>query len=102
MSAADFPADPPRLPRTGSVLARARTATDRGNGWRRLVVGAGLAWLPLGAPLVSMTALVYVTVQQSLRSGANDPQIQIAGDLAAQLGGGADPFALLGTAKVDL
>jgi hypothetical protein len=102
MSAADFPADLPRLTRTGSVLARARTATDRGNGWRRLVVGAGLAWLPIAAALVAMTGMVYVTVQQSLRSGANDPQIQIAGDLAAQLAGGADPGALLGTAKVDL
>jgi hypothetical protein len=102
MSAADFPADLPRLSRTGSVLARARTATDRGNGWRRLVVGAALAWLPIAAALVAMTGLVYVTVQQSLRSGANDPQLQIAGDLAAQLGGGADPGALLGTAKVDL
>lgn len=66
------------------------------------MLGAGLAWLPLAAALVAMTGLVYLTVQQSLRSGANDPQIQMAGDVAAQLAGGADPVSLLGTAKVDL
>jgi hypothetical protein len=49
-----------------------------------------------------MSGLVYGAVQQSLRRGANDPQIQIAGDLAAQLGGGAQPGALLGGARVDL
>jgi hypothetical protein len=66
------------------------------------VTAAFLAWLPVAAAVVVMAALVYLTVQQSLRSGANDPQLQIAGDLAAQLSGGAQPAPLLGTAKVDL
>jgi hypothetical protein len=74
--------------------------SDRGG--RRLVVAALLAWLPFAAAVVVLSALVYGTVQQSLRSGANDPQLQIAGDLAAQLNGGAVAGSLLGTSKVDL
>ena len=104
MSVAGFPAELPRRTdrRTAVASVRDRLRLDRGEGWRRVTINAGLAWLPIAAAVVAMTGLVYVTVQQSLRSGANDPQIQIAGDFAAQLGGGADPVALLGTSKVDL
>lgn len=101
MSAANFPVDVPHSAGRSFAGVRARLHLDQGEGWRRVATNAGLAWLPTAA-VVAMTGLVYVTVQQSLRSGANDPQIQMAGDFAAQLGGGADPVALLGTSKVDL
>lgn len=101
MSAADVPADPPLFSRP--VAAAPAVAADRRGGERRdLLVRAFLGWLPIAATLVVVSGLVYLTTQQSLRSGANDPQLQVAGDLASQLGGGADPAALLGTAKVDL
>jgi hypothetical protein len=52
-------------------------------------------WLPLAALAVVFPLLVYATVQQSLRSGANDPQLQLAEDAAAALEGGAAPGAVL-------
>ena len=42
-------------------------------------------WLPLAVVIVSMCGLVYLTVQQVLRKGANDPQIQLSEDFAASL-----------------
>lgn len=98
MSAADLPADPPAF-RPVAVGALAADGDDRG---RRLLTHAFLAWLPIAAALVMLTGLVYVTAQQSLRRGADDPQLQMAGDLAAQLSSGAAAGSLLGTAKVDL
>jgi len=42
-------------------------------------------------------------VQQSLRSGANDPQYQMAADAGAQLDAGAAPAAVVGSGRaVDL
>lgn len=52
-------------------------------------------WLPVAVATTGLCALVYVTVQQALRQGANDPQIQIAEDAAAALDGGATPASLL-------
>ncbi len=42
-------------------------------------------WLPFAVAISAFCALVYVTAQQSLRQGANDPQIQMAEDAAAAL-----------------
>ena len=49
-----------------------------------------------------MAGLVYLTVQQNFRMNGNDPQIQIAEDLATQLSAGApvNPNSL--TASVDI
>jgi hypothetical protein len=46
------------------------------------------AWLPLGVAIVVLTGLVYVIVQQNYRMSANDPQIQIAEDIAAAIAKG--------------
>jgi hypothetical protein len=46
-------------------------------------------WLPLALVVTAFCLLAYVTVQQSLRQGANDPQIQMAEDAAAALQHGA-------------
>lgn len=106
MSAADVPAELPDFGRPSRSTSRmaATAAAAAGRAWRRrpLLTAAFLSWLPIAAALVVMSGTVYVAVQQSLRSGANDPQLQIAGDLAAQLSGGAAAAALLGPAKVDL
>jgi hypothetical protein len=60
-----------------------------------------IAWIPL-AILASMTAfLVYTAVQQSQRSGSNDPQIQMAEDTARALEAGADPASIVGTTPID-
>ncbi len=46
------------------------------------------SWLPLAVAVTCMSALVYGTVQHNYRSSFNDPQIQIAEDIAAGLSEG--------------
>jgi hypothetical protein len=59
-------------------------------------------WLPLAIATAGLCGLVYLTVQQSLRMGANDPQIQMAEDAASALAGGASVDSLAPSAKVDI
>jgi hypothetical protein len=59
-------------------------------------------WLPLAAAIVPLSLLVYAAVQQAHRSGANDPQVQLAEDAARALEGGATPESVLPAAKVEL
>ena len=55
------------------------------------------------AVLATLAAgLVFVTTQQVLRLGANDPQLQLAEDAAAALDAGATPDVVVGAAKVDV
>jgi hypothetical protein len=60
----------------------------------RAIVAAGAATIA--------TMLVYASVQQSYRTGANDPQIQIASDAAAAIGAGAPIDRVVPAATVDL
>jgi hypothetical protein len=101
MSTAGLPENLPAYSRPVPVVA-VPDAGGGDRGGRRLLLSAFSSWLPIAAVVVVMTGVIYVTVQQSIRAGADDPQLQIAGDLAAQLGGGAAPAPLLGAAKVDL
>jgi hypothetical protein len=60
-------------------------------------------WLALAFVITVLSGLVYVTIQQSLRIGANDPQIQVAEDLAASLAQGHSlPSPNAETQKVEL
>ena len=61
-----------------------------------------LAWIPIGVAVVALTGMVYVTAQQLLRRGANDPQIQLARDAASALVDGRDPMSLLPTGPVEI
>lgn len=61
-----------------------------------------LAFVPLAVLATCLAGLVYVVVQQDLRTGANDPQQQLAEDAAAKLNAGAAPASLVTGAKVDL
>lgn len=47
------------------------------------------SWIPLAVAIVIAGGLVYGAVQQSYRTGANDPQVQIAEDVVAALKQGA-------------
>jgi hypothetical protein len=61
----------------------------------------GLAlFLPLAVLATLACGLIYVEVQQTLRSGANDPQYQLAEDAAARLDAGAPASSLVDTASV--
>jgi hypothetical protein len=59
-------------------------------------------FLPLAVLATGLAGLVFVAVQQDLRTGANDPQQQIAEDAAARLNAGTDPSALVTGTNVDL
>ncbi|MEP6776035.1 MAG: hypothetical protein ABJA50_10615, partial [Chloroflexota bacterium] len=67
-----------------------------------LFIRAILYWLPIAAAITALSGLVYVVAQQTYRQSANDPQIQLAEDAAAQLEAGAQPQALAGSNKVDI
>jgi hypothetical protein len=59
-------------------------------------------WLPLAIATAGLCALVYLTAQQSLRMGANDPQIQMAEDAASNLNAGASVESVVPSAKVEI
>ena len=59
-------------------------------------------WLPLAIITAGLCGLVYITMQQSLRIGANDPQIQIAEDNARALNAGVSIESLVPTTKVEI
>ena len=59
-------------------------------------------FLPVAVLATLCCGLVYGAVQQGLRSGANDPQLQLAEDAARALDAGADPATVVGASKVDV
>jgi hypothetical protein len=62
-----------------------------------------LAWLPLAILATLFSGLTYVSVQQSLRNGANDPQIQIAEDISGALAAGTSVQSILqGSGALDI
>ncbi len=69
---------------------------------RRTLVATLIQWIPLAALTVLLTGMIYVATQQSYRSGANDPQIQMATDAVNALEGGAAPQDLVTTNKIDI
>ena len=59
-------------------------------------------WLLLAATLSVVFAGIYLTVQQSYRIGANDPQVQMAEDAARALANGQSAESLMPGEKVDI
>jgi hypothetical protein len=59
-------------------------------------------WLPLVIAVTGISGLVYLTSQQVLRMGANDPQIAMAQDNAAALASGSSAGDLLSARPVDI
>jgi len=46
------------------------------------------SWIPVGLAITLICGIIYGAVQQDIRQGANDPQIQIAEDLREDLNSG--------------
>src|ERR1700716_2868565 len=67
-----------------------------------LFVRAAALWVPLAVAVTGLSAVVYGAVQQDLRQGANDPQIQMAEDAAAKLNAGAAPSAVVPSDQIEL
>jgi hypothetical protein len=71
--------------------------------WAGKPVSANTA-IYLGAAIIIVLIFGtgYVAVQQSLRQGANDPQIQLAEDAANKLNRGATASSVVGSEKVSV
>ena len=59
-------------------------------------------WLPLAIATAGLCGLAYLTVQQSLRMGANDPQVQMAENAASALNDGASVDAVVPSTDVEI
>ena len=59
-------------------------------------------WLLIAIIVSGLTGLLYATVQQVLRSGADDPQIQMAEDAATTLGNGGALQSVMPAGNVDI
>jgi hypothetical protein len=60
------------------------------------------AWIPLGIAITLLSLFIYGAIQQVIRTGANDPQIQLAEDLANKLADGEAIPENLTADKVDI
>lgn len=56
-------------------------------------------WLPFAVISTILCGLLYISIQQILRLGANDPQIQIAEDAVSDLKKGQTPANLISSLK---
>ena len=68
----------------------------------KTLVATLIQWIPLAALTVLLTGMIFVATQQSYRTGANDPQIQMATDAVNALERGALPQDLVTTDKIDI
>jgi hypothetical protein len=59
-------------------------------------------WLPLALLTFAFCGLVYLVMQQSFRISANDPQIQMAEDIASAMAGGTAPASLVPAGDIDI
>jgi hypothetical protein len=63
---------------------------------------ASAVWVPVAVATTVMAGLVYGAVQQSYRTGGDDPQQQMAEDAAARLSTGARPEDVTAGPSVDI
>jgi hypothetical protein len=61
-----------------------------------------LWWLYAAIAVTGICALIYGAVQQNYRQNANDPQIQMAEDAAAQIVAGTSPSLVVPSGTVDV
>jgi len=59
-------------------------------------------WIPLAVAITFLCGLVTLVEQQNLRQSADDPQIQIAEDIATRLNGGESPTVFAFTNKTKM
>lgn len=61
-----------------------------------------MSWLPLAFAITALAGLVYVSAQQVYRQSANDPQIQLAEDIAAAITSNVDPKSIVSGGKFEM
>lgn len=69
---------------------------------KKLFYQSVIRWVPLGVAIVFVFGAIYLVAQQNYRTAANDPQVQIAEDLMAQMDAGQSSVSLNEITKVDM
>ena len=69
---------------------------------RKFIYKVLKAWIPLAATITLLCGVIYLIMQQTYRMDANDPQVQITGDVKAALEDGATPDQMVGQSKADI
>lgn len=59
-------------------------------------------WLLLAVVTTCLCGLIFLVIQQDIRIGANDPQIQIAEDLGREISQGENPLDFVPPIKVEI
>ncbi|MBV9159356.1 MAG: hypothetical protein JO019_02035 [Candidatus Kaiserbacteria bacterium] len=59
-------------------------------------------WIPIAVAVTIICILLYAVLQQNYRQSLNDPQIQIAEDVAALISAGAKPTVIVPKQQVDI
>lgn len=72
--------------------------------WRNTLLRSLLLWAPIAVAVVAIGGLAYAVGQQTVRSGADDPQVQLAHDTAQRLNRAPEPVRSASAAQpaVDL
>jgi len=60
------------------------------------------SFMPFAITITGLCGLVYLTVQQDIRIGSYEPQIQLSEDTAARITAGEDPKKVIPTGTVDI
>jgi hypothetical protein len=69
----------------------------------RISVGKRVyAWLPIAIGITFVFGILYILVNQIIRQGANDPQIQMAQDAAHDLSEGMPPREVIPAKNIDI
>ena len=68
----------------------------------RLLLPTLKAWIPLSVAVTLLCGVVYITAQQSLRLGANEPQVQMAEDAASALAAQTQASVVVPPTQVDI
>jgi hypothetical protein len=59
-------------------------------------------WVALALTISLICGIIYITVQQSYRQGANDPQFQMAEDAVNAISRGANPGTIVSVPPVEI
>jgi len=59
-------------------------------------------FIPLAVLITGLSGLVYWAVQQDIRIGSYEPQIQLSEDAAARISAGEDPKKIIPTGNIDI
>ena len=70
--------------------------------FKRSLLPSIIHWIPLAVLTVLLCGTLFAAIQSDLRSGADDPQIQMATDARDSLQVGASAQSLVPTTQIDI